>query len=285
MSASTTRYRTAHRPDPIALRGHGRHSVGVTCPTAHRDNAVSSTLEQIDFGGTSLSAGSRPVWRGPHAERVRRRTRSGRSPSLLGIEGATPSASSLATLRVHAHAGARSTDSDPRANTPWANSATTSPSVGVSTTSARVAASATCVVVSRPDPMCPVDHAPALDVSTANGVLLALRARALWRQPRNVSGRRARTGTRDQRRVIGDVVPGFLTADFSAWMREMITAETELARRAAEHTRSGKRAGGPGWPSTATLVSVRGRGPTTSNRSDVAGRRAAVCAATSTACV
>jgi membrane dipeptidase len=114
---------------PRLRAGHvGGQFWSVWVPTDLKGNdAVLTTLEQIDLVKRMVAAYPADFQMAYTAADVRRIHRSGRIASLIGVEGGHSINSSLATLRTMYELGARYMTLTHTLNTPWADAATDTP--------------------------------------------------------------------------------------------------------------------------------------------------------------
>ncbi|KQV18307.1 MULTISPECIES: dipeptidase [unclassified Kitasatospora] len=94
------------------------------------DQAVSATLEQIDFVRTLTERYPDHLWLALTADDMETARREGRIASLMGAEGGHSINSSMATLRVLHELGVRYLTLTHNDNVPWADSATDKPEHG-----------------------------------------------------------------------------------------------------------------------------------------------------------
>ncbi|MCC9310957.1 dipeptidase [Kitasatospora sp. RB6PN24] len=129
--AADQRHRLHTDLDRLTAGGVGAQfwSVYVPCELSG-DQAVSATLEQIDFVRALVDRFPERLRLALTADQVEAARADGRIASLLGAEGGHSINSSLATLRALHELGVRYLTLTHNSNTPWADSATDEPSAG-----------------------------------------------------------------------------------------------------------------------------------------------------------
>lgn len=94
------------------------------------DEAVSATLEQIDFVHSLIETHPEQLSLATAADAVKEALEQGRIASLMGAEGGHSIASSMGTLRMLHRLGVRYLTLTHNSNVPWADSATDEPCLG-----------------------------------------------------------------------------------------------------------------------------------------------------------
>lgn len=197
-------------------------SVFVPCSLAG-SAAVTATLEQIDAVYRLVARFPQHLTLARTADDVRRAWASGQTASLLGMEGGHSIDCSLGTLRMMFALGVGYLTLTHGRNTPWADSATDTPSVGgLSEFGHEVVREC-----NRLGMMVDLSHVAdttmhaALDTSTAPAFFSHSSVRALCSHPRNVPDD-VLARVRDTHGVVMvTFVPGFLTEDCRLWMAEL----------------------------------------------------------------
>lgn len=235
---------TGLHTDLVRMRAGGMGaqfwSVFVPCALTG-DNAVSATLEQIDFVYQLASRYPRQLAIARSADEVEAAYAAGRIASLIGVEGGHSIDSSLGTLRMLHALGARYLTLTHTSNTPWADSATDEVGVGGLSEFGRevVRECNRLGVMADLSHVAPSTMHATLDVSSAPAFFSHSSARALCDHPRNVPDDvlarvRATGGV-----VMVTFVPGFLTEECRVWMDDMVAVEGELTKTYPED--------GPEW--------------------------------------
>ncbi len=197
-------------------------------------NAVTQTLEQIDAVRAIVARYSDDLVLAYNAEDVEAARASGRIASLIGMEGGHSIDCSLGALRMMHTLGARYLTLTHFANTPWADSATDTPSVGGLSDFGREVVrecNRLGVIADLSHTADATMHAT-LDVSTAPAFFSHSSARALCGHLRNVPDD-VLLRVRDSNGIVMvTFVPGFLTEECRKWIDELIK---ENRRIEAEH--------------------------------------------------
>ena len=228
----------------IAERVHGLHTDiprlragGVTGQfwsvyvpsTLSGGDAVSATLEQIDFvhrmidryPDTFVNAGCAAECAAAHRE--------GRIASLIGVEGGHSIDESLAVLRMLHRLGARYMTLTHNDNTPWADSATDEPVLrGLSSFGESVVAE-----MNRIGMMVDLSHVSAdvmrhaLRVTAAPAIFSHSSARAVCDVPRNVPDDVLSALTANGGACMVTFVAEFVSPDWADWMKGIYATMTE----------------------------------------------------------
>ena len=230
---------TGLHTDLVRLRAGGVGaqfwSLYVPCRLSGGD-AVSATLEQVDFVYRMVERHSDRLALATSAAQVRQAHRDGRIASLLGIEGGHSLDDSLGVLRMFARLGVRYLTLTHTSNTAWADSATDIPQVGgLSDFGHEVVRECNRLgVLVDLSHVAPATMHAALSTSRAPAFFSHSSARALCDHPRNVPDD-VLARVRDSRGVVMvTFVPGFLTERCRAWMDALVEAEAEISRACPE---------------------------------------------------
>jgi membrane dipeptidase len=224
--------------------------------------AVSATLEQVDFVHELLRRYPDTFELARTAADVERIQKHGRIASLIGMEGGHSIDGSLGTLRMFARLGVAYMTLTHSANTPWADAATDDPKHGGLTPFGeevvremnRLGMLVDLSHVS-PDTM-----ADALRVSEAPVIFSHSSARAICDVPRNVPDDILRQMPANGGIVMVTFVPGFIAPQAAAHAREAGTVLRQLRARhagdpkAAEAAMSAWFKANPGPPATLQQV-------------------------------
>lgn len=212
-------------------------SVYVPCALSG-DAAVAATLEQIDAVRRMIERYSDDLVLATTAEEVEQAHAAGKIASLLGMEGGHSIACSLGALRMMYALGARYLTLTHMKNTPWADSATDSPTVGGLSAFGRevVAECNRLGMLVDLSHVAPSTMHAALDVSTAPAFFSHSSARAVCDHPRNV-GDDVLTRVHDSDGIVMvNFSAGFLTEDCREWLTGFFAERTRLARDVGEYS-------------------------------------------------
>jgi membrane dipeptidase len=210
-------------------------SVYVPCSLAG-GAAVTATLEQIDAVHRMTLRYPDDLALARTADEVEAAWASGRTASLLGMEGGHSIDCSLATLRMMYDLGARYMTLTHFKNTPWADSATDSPGVGGLSPFGREVVrecNRLGMIVDLSHVADTTMHA-ALDTSTAPAFFSHSSARALCGHERNVPDD-VLVRVRDTNGIVMvSFVPGFLNEECRVWIDRLIADETSFGEQFAD---------------------------------------------------
>ena len=191
------------------------------------DDAVSATLEQIDFVHQLVARYPDRLGIAYTADEVEAIYRSGRIASLIGVEGGHSINNSMGTLRALHALGARYLTLTHVHNTAWADSATDEPAVGgLSPFGHEVVRECNRLgVMVDLSHVAPSTMHAALDTSTAPAFFSHSSARAVCDSPRNVPDDVLARVRETNGVVMVTFVPGFLNEECRHWMLEFMAAE------------------------------------------------------------
>jgi membrane dipeptidase len=210
-------------------------SVFVTCEMAG-DEAVTATLEQIDFVHRLSARYPDKLAIARTADEVESIFAAGRIASLIGVEGGHSINNSMGVLRMLHALGARYMTLTHVKNTAWADSATDEPVVGGLSDFGRevVRECNRLGVMADLSHVAPSTMHAALDVSTAPAFFSHSSARALCDHPRNVPDDVLARVRDTDGVVMVTFVPGFLNEECHRWMDALIDAEQAITAEVPE---------------------------------------------------
>ena len=193
-------------------------SVFVPCSLSG-DEAVTATLEQVDFVHRLVEAFPDDLALCRTADEVEAAMREGRIASLTGMEGGHSISSSLGTLRMMHALGVRYMTLTHNENVPWADSATDEPVLGGLSDFGRDVVRE----MNRIGMFVDLSHVSAdvmrdaLDVATAPAIFSHSSAFAICDHPRNVPDDVLRTLTGNGGVCMVTFVPPFVSQDWADW--------------------------------------------------------------------
>ncbi|MBA2636422.1 MAG: membrane dipeptidase, partial [Sphingomonas sp.] len=198
--------------------------------TIHGDEAIRTTLEQIDISRRLIDAYPGDLALALTADDVVRIHKSGRVASMLGIEGGRQIGGSLAALRQFYNLGARYMTLTHNQTTEWADSATDEPRHGgLSPIGVQVVAEMNrlgmLVDLSHVSPEAMTD---AIAATRAPVIFSHSNAFALNPHPRNVPDDVLRSLTANGGVVMVNFYPVFLSPQVAEWARRRIGEEARL---------------------------------------------------------
>jgi membrane dipeptidase len=199
--------------------------------TLHGAAAVTATLEQIDAVALMIARYPDDFTLAVSADEMERARAAGRIACLIGMEGGHSIDCSLGALRMMHSLGARYLTLTHFQNTPWADSATDSPSVGGLSAFGREVVGE----CNRLGVMADLSHVAdstmnaTLDTSTAPAFFSHSSARALCGHERNVSDDVLIRVKASNGIVMVTFVPGFLTEECRVWIDALLVEEKRLA--------------------------------------------------------
>jgi len=200
--------------------GVGAQFWSVYVPSAFAgQQAVTATLEQIDIVHRMIARYPDDFALALTADDVQRIFGEGKVASLIGMEGGHSIDSSLGALRMFARLGARYMTLTHSKNVPWADSATDTPEHGGLTKFGEEVVAE----MNRLGMLADLSHVSedtmedVLRVTRAPVIFSHSSARALCDHPRNVPDAILRQLPKNGGVVMVSFVPGFTTAEASAW--------------------------------------------------------------------
>jgi membrane dipeptidase len=182
-------------------------------------HAVTATLEQIDIVHRTIARYPDDLALALTADDVQRIFTEGKIASLIGMEGGHSIDSSLGALRMFARLGARYMTLTHSKNVPWADSATDTPAHGGLTKFGEEVVAE----MNRLGMLVDLSHVSedtmedVLRVTRAPVIFSHSSARALCDHPRNVPDAILQKLPKNGGVVMVSFVPGFTTAEASAW--------------------------------------------------------------------
>ncbi len=194
------------------------------------DEAIRTTIEQIDTAHRIIDSYPRHLQMASSADDLVRIHRAGRIGSMLGMEGGRQINSSMATLRMFHEAGVRYMTLTHNQTTDWADAATDEPKHdGLAPFGVKVVQE-----MNRLGMLVDLSH---VSVATARDAIAASRApvifshsdaAALNPHPRNVPDDLLRLLPANGGVMMVTFVPAFLSPEFWAWSRERSAQEARL---------------------------------------------------------
>jgi len=223
------------------------------------DEAIRTTLEQIDVVRRMIEAYPKDLELASTADDVVRIHKAGRVASMIGVEGGRQMGGSLAALRLYYDLGARYMTLTHNQTTEWADSATDEPKYdGLSSFGVIVVHE-----LNRLGMLVDLSHASpatmkdAIAASRAPVIFSHSSARALAAHPRNVPDDVLRLLPANGGVVMVNFVPGFLSDDVWRWSADQSAEETRLKamhRDSKEEVEAGLKAWEDAHPRPAVTV-------------------------------